>query len=52
MVMLGAGAPFLVLPLEALEAGIRTVFAGKKESIIDTNLDAFRMGFEASEAAA
>ena len=52
MVMLGAGAPFLDLPLEALEAAIRTVFAGKKESIIATNLSAFRMGVEASEATA
>lgn len=50
MVMLGAGAPFLDLPFEALKTGIRTVFAGKKESIIDTNLSAFRMGLEASEA--
>ena len=52
MVMLGAGAPFLELPLEALEAGIRAVFAGKKDSVIETNLRAFRLGLEASEAAA
>lgn len=52
MVMLGAGAPFLSLPLEALETGIRTVFAGKAEAIIETNLRAFQLGLEASEAAA
>ena len=52
MVMLGAGAPFLELPLEALKAGIRTVFSGKSESVIETNLRAFQIGFEASEAAA
>ena len=52
MVMLGAGAPFLNLPLEALESGIRTVFEGKSEAIIDTNLRAFQMGYEASQAAA
>ncbi len=52
MVMLGAGAPFLELPLETLKAGIRTVFSGKSESVIGTNLRAFQMGFEASEAAA
>lgn len=52
MVMLGAGAPFLNLPLEALEAGIRTVFAGKSVAVIETNLRAFQLGYEASEAAA
>ena len=51
MVMLGAGAPFLELPLETLETGIRTVFAGKLEAVIEINLRAFRLGFEASEAA-
>ncbi len=51
MVMLGAGAPFLELPLETLEAGIRTVFAGKSEAVIETNLRAFQLGLEASKAA-
>ena len=52
MVMLGAGAPFLNLPLEALEEGIRTVFAGKPETVIETNLRAFQLGYEASQASA
>jgi len=52
MIMLGAGAPFLNLPLAALETGIRTVFAGKTEAMIETNLRAFQLGLEASEAAA
>jgi len=52
MVMLGAGAPFLDLPLEALESGIRTVFTGKPEAMIDTNLRALQLGREASENAA
>jgi len=52
MVMLGAGAPFLNLPLEALEEGIRTVFAGKPETVIETNLHAFQLGYEASQASA
>lgn len=52
MVMLGAGAPFLNLPLEALESGIRTVFAGKPEAMIETNLRALHLGLEASETAA
>ena len=52
MVMLGAGAPFLELPTEALETGIRSVFAGKPDAVVETNLRAFRLGFEASNAAA
>ncbi|MBE0636049.1 2-oxoacid:acceptor oxidoreductase family protein, partial [Candidatus Bipolaricaulota bacterium] len=51
MVMLGAGAPFLALPIEALETGIRTVFSDKAEAVIETNLRAFQLGFEASESA-
>jgi indolepyruvate ferredoxin oxidoreductase beta subunit len=52
MVMLGAGAPFLNLPLEALETSIRTVFSGKSKAVIDANLRAFQLGLKASEAAA
>lgn len=52
MVMLGAGAPFLELPIEVLETGIRSVFTGKPEVVIETNLRAFQLGLEASEAAA
>ena len=52
MVMLGAGAPFLVLSPDTLQEGIRTVFSGKPDAIIETNLLAFQLGFEASEAAA
>jgi indolepyruvate ferredoxin oxidoreductase, beta subunit len=52
MVMLGAGAPFLELSDAALEAGIRTVFAGKPDAVIEINLRAAQMGRDASEAAA
>jgi len=52
MVMLGAGAPFLELPIDTLEAAIRSVFAGKSDAVIETNLRAFQLGFEASEAGA
>jgi indolepyruvate ferredoxin oxidoreductase, beta subunit len=51
MVMLGAGVPFLDLPTRALEGAIRTVFSGKPESVIETNLRAVQLGLEASEAA-
>ncbi len=51
MVMLGAGAPFLELPVDALERAIRTIFAGKSDAIIDTNLRALYLGLQASEGA-
>ena len=48
MVMLGAGAPFLELPEEALIAGIEAVFSGKASSVIETNVRAFRLGLAAA----
>jgi len=50
MVMLGAGSPYLELPEEALITGIRSVFAGKSEEIVETNVRAFRLGRAAPEA--
>lgn len=52
MVMLGGGAPFLSLSREALETGIRTVFVGKPDRVIEINLEAVRLGWAASDAAA
>ena len=48
MVMLGASAPFLGLPENALLAGIGAVFSGKSTSVMETNLRAFRLGREAA----
>jgi len=50
MVMLGAGAPFLELPVDVLQAAIRSVFASKSEAMIETNFRAFQSGFSASQA--
>ena len=47
MVMLGAGAPFLDLPEEAMIAGVEGVFCDKGCSIIETNVRAFRLGLAA-----
>ena len=44
MVMLGAAAPFLEIPFEMLEDGIRTVFRRKGEDIVQKNLDALNRG--------
>ncbi len=52
MVVLGAGAPFLDLPVASLKSGIRTVFEGKSDAVIETNLRAFDLGYDASRAAA
>ncbi len=51
MVMLGAGAPFLELPEGTLIAGVEAVFSGKANSVIETNVRAFRLGLAAVRAA-
>ena len=51
LVLLGAATPFLGLAEDSLEAGIRSVFAGKDPRIVDTNLRGFRLGVEAARHA-
>jgi indolepyruvate ferredoxin oxidoreductase, beta subunit len=46
MVILGAASLLLGLPLESYEEGIRTVFGGKGEEIVNLNLVALRKGRE------
>ncbi len=46
MVLLGAAAPFLDIEAEKLEAGVRAVFARKGEQVVETNMAAFRAGYE------
>lgn len=48
MVLLGAATPFIGIPTDKIEEGIRTVFAPKGEKIVESNLAAFRAGMEAS----
>lgn len=45
IVLLGAAAPFLDIPAEKLEAGIRAIFARKGDAVVETNLAAFRTGY-------
>jgi indolepyruvate ferredoxin oxidoreductase beta subunit len=52
MVVLGAGASQLPLPVELLEKQIQALFAGKGERIVKANVNAFRMGHAASRFAA
>jgi indolepyruvate ferredoxin oxidoreductase beta subunit len=46
MVILGAGAPFLDIPAEALREAIVRVFQGKAQEVIETNLRGFEFGLK------
>lgn len=46
MVLLGAATPFLGIPADKIEAGIKTIFGKKGEAIVESNLKAFRAGLE------
>jgi len=46
IVMLGASAPFLDLPYESLENGIKKIFNRKGEKVVQLNLDALNAGRE------
>ncbi len=49
IVMLGTAAPFMDIPYEMLEFGIRKIFERKGENIVQVNLKAFKAGNEISE---
>ncbi len=46
MVLLGAAAPFIDLEPSKIEEGIRIIFGAKGEAIVETNIKAFRAGYE------
>ena len=46
IVMLGAASPFLDLPYESLENGIKKIFGRKGEKIVQLNLEALKAGRE------
>lgn len=46
IVLLGAAAPFLGIDAEKLEQGICEIFARKGQEVVDTNLAAFRAGYQ------
>lgn len=46
MVLLGAATPFIGIPAEKIEEGIRTIFGRKGEAMVESNLKAFRAGLE------
>ena len=46
IVMLGAASPFLDLPYESLELGIKKIFGRKGEKVVQFNIDALKAGRE------
>ena len=44
MVVLGAATPFINIPFESFEHGVRTIFNSKGDSIVEMNLAALRAG--------
>lgn len=46
IVMLGASSPFLDLPYESLEIGIKKIFGKKGEKVVQLNIDALKAGRE------
>lgn len=44
IVMLGAASPFLGIPYEQIETGIRDIFGRKGENIVEMNLNALEAG--------
>ena len=50
MVVLGAASPFLDVPYQSLENGIKKIFERKGERIVQLNLEALKAGREFAEA--
>jgi len=48
IVILGAASPFIDMPYESLEAGIRKLFGRKGDDVVDLNLKALKAGRECS----
>ena len=50
MVMLGAATPYIDIPYESFEEGIRKIFGRKGEDIVALNIEALRKGKELAES--
>jgi len=50
MVMLGAASPFLNIPYQSLEIGIKKIFERKGDKIVQLNIDALKAGRDFTEA--
>lgn len=49
IVMLGAASPFIDIPFEKFEEGIRSTFARKGEAMVEMNINALRAGRDAAQ---
>jgi indolepyruvate ferredoxin oxidoreductase beta subunit len=49
MVMLGAASPFIDIPYQSLENGIKKIFGKKGEKIVQLNIDALKAGRDFSD---
>jgi len=49
MVVLGAASPFLDIPYQSLENGIKKIFGRKGDKIVQLNIDALKAGREFAE---
>ena len=50
IVMLGAASPFIQIPFECLEDGIRKIFGAKGEDVVNANLKALHAGKQFSDS--
>jgi indolepyruvate ferredoxin oxidoreductase beta subunit len=50
MVALGAALPFIGIPFEKFEAGIRRIFGRKGDEVVQMNIDALKAGREVSQS--
>ncbi len=46
MILLGAAAHYIDIAPEKIELGIKTIFARKGDTVVESNIKAFRAGFE------
>ncbi|GBD88978.1 indolepyruvate oxidoreductase subunit beta [bacterium BMS3Abin03] len=51
IVMLGAASPFIKIPYESFEEGIKKIFGRKGEEVVRLNIDALKAGREFAEKA-
>ncbi len=50
IVMLGAATPFLGLPIEEVEKGVKALFEKKGEDVVETNIKALRAGYDLAKS--
>ncbi len=49
IVMLGASSPFIGIPFEKIEEGVRQIFARKGEDMVEMNINALKAGRDAAQ---